>query len=51
METRSVSEGPRVVSGEIVTCGERGVRRSRFGFPKLTVAVPTLRVDPVFSDP
>ncbi len=33
-ETRSVSEGPRVDSGGIVTCGESGVPRSRFGFPE-----------------
>jgi hypothetical protein len=34
MEARSVSEGPSVDSGEIVICEERGVPRSRFGFPK-----------------
>ena len=40
MVTRSVSEGPSVNSGEVVNCGEivncreRGVPRSRFGFPK-----------------
>ncbi len=31
---KSVSEGPRVDSGEFVTCGESAVPRSRFGFPK-----------------
>jgi hypothetical protein len=30
METRSVSEGPSVESGETVTVGESGVPRSRF---------------------
>jgi hypothetical protein len=34
METRSVSEGPRVNCMEIATCGERGVPRSRVGFPR-----------------
>ena len=34
MVTRCVSEGPSVDSGEIVTCEERGVPRSRFGLPK-----------------
>jgi hypothetical protein len=52
MVTRSVNEGPSVVSGEIVTCGERGVPRSRFGFPKTHShsAHPTSRPR-FFTDP
>jgi hypothetical protein len=52
METRSVSEGPRVDSGENVTCGECEVPRSRFGFPKTHILVAKiLRFSPHVNPP
>jgi hypothetical protein len=36
-ETRSVSEGPSVDSGEIATVEESGVPRSPDGFPKTSM--------------